>query len=123
MESSAKLFELLRIVLLQLPSLLTIVGCVIAAVIRWRRHPKVSLTVIIGLTLLFAHAFVFSFVYAFMWDWFVNPRDSRALETLSTIFSFFYNSSLAILLAVLLAAVFMQRKALPGQAETVGVRS
>jgi hypothetical protein len=37
-----KLFELLKDLLAQLPSLLVVLGCMIFTIVRWKRHPKVS---------------------------------------------------------------------------------
>lgn len=103
------LYYFARSVLLQLPSLLTICGCIGFAIVRRRRCPQVSVTVIAGLGLLFVHALVFAFVFAFLPDWLVASENYKARQTLISVFSFIYNSSLAIALAILLMAVFMRR--------------
>lgn len=109
MNTSTKLIEILGTLLLQLPSLLTILGCIVVAIIRWKRHPKVSLTVMISLVLLLAFTFVFPFVYSFVPDLIVKPGDFKTRQTVFAVISFFYNSSWGIALAVLLVAIFMQR--------------
>jgi uncharacterized BrkB/YihY/UPF0761 family membrane protein len=109
MDSSNRFFEALWSIATQLPSLLTMLACIVVAVIRWRRHPKVSLTLVIGLGLLFLHTFVFAFVYAYVPDVLAGPGNYAAMRTIITVISFIYNSSLAIAFGVLLTAVFMQR--------------
>ena len=118
MEALSTILEVLRGMLLQLPSLLTIVGCIVASIIRWKRHPKVSLTVVISLVLLLVITFIFPFIYAFVPRLFRKPDDDfKSLRTIYTVISFFYNSSWGIALAVLLAAIFMRRKGPTAPAE------
>jgi hypothetical protein len=109
MGSSSKLFEVLRALLLQLPSLLAIVACAIAAVIRWKRHPKVSLTVTVSMLLFLGVTVLFAFLFTFVPDLFIRQGNYRSIQTVITILSFFYNSTWAIALAILLGAIFMQR--------------
>ena len=111
METSTRLFEVLRNVLVQLPSLLVIVACIIAALVRWKRHPKVSLTVVIALALLALHTLVFAFVYALVPDYVAKAWGYGSMQRVITVISFIYNSLLAIAMAVLLAGVFMKRPA------------
>ena len=120
MDSSSRFFEALWGIALQLPSLLTMVACIIVAAIRWKRHPKVSLTLVIGLVLLFLHTFVFAFVYAYVPDLFAGPGNYAAMRTVITVISFIYNSSLAIAIGILLTAVFMQRNPSSAQPEESG---
>lgn len=94
----------------QLPSLLTMLACLVFAIIRWRRHPTISLTVIISLALLFIITLVFPFVYSFVPDLLVKPGDFQARQTAVSVISFFYNTFWAIALAVLLVAIFRQRE-------------
>jgi uncharacterized BrkB/YihY/UPF0761 family membrane protein len=120
MDSSNRFFEALWGIALQLPSLLTVLGCIVAAIIRRKRHPKVSLTLVIGLALLFLHTFVFAFVYAYVPDLFAGPGNYAAMRTVITVISFIYNSSLAIAIGILLTAVFMQRSHSSAQPEESG---
>jgi hypothetical protein len=46
--TSQDLILFLRNVLTQLPSLLTLLICLIIALVRWKRHPKVSLVAALG---------------------------------------------------------------------------
>jgi hypothetical protein len=112
MTTSEKLFEVLRSLLLQLPSTLAILGCIIAAAIRWKRHPTVSLTVILSLVLLIAFTLVFPFIFEFVPDWFRKPGEEfSSTRWIITTISFIYNSVWAVALAILLSAIFMQRNA------------
>lgn len=105
------LYYVIRNLLLQLPSLLTMCGCIVFAIVRRRRYPHVWVAVAAGLGLLFVHALVFAFVFAFVPDWLVASDNYKARQTLVSVLSFIFNSSLAIALAVLLMAVFMRRDA------------
>ena len=120
MDSSNRFFEALWGIAVQLPSLLTMLICIVLVVIRWKRHPKVSLTLVIGLILLFLHTFVFAFIYAYVPDLFAGPVNYAALRTIISVVSFIYNSSLAIVIGILLTAVFMQRSPSSGQPEGSG---
>ena len=103
------LYYMVRNVLLQLPSLLTMCGCIVYAIVRRRRYPQVWLVVVAGLGLLFLAALVFAFVFAFVPDWLVAPDNFKTRQTFAAILVFIYNGSLAIALAVLLMAIFMRR--------------
>jgi uncharacterized BrkB/YihY/UPF0761 family membrane protein len=120
MDSSNRFFEALWGIAVQLPSLLTMLACIVVAVIRWKRHPKVSVTLVIGLVLLVLHTFVFAFVYAYVPDVLAGPGNYAAMRTIITVISFIYNSSLAIAIGILLAAVFMQRNPSFAQPEESG---
>lgn len=120
MENSNRFFDALWGIAVQLPSLLTMLACIVAAVIRWKRHPKVSLTLVIGFVLLVLHTFVFAFVYAYVPDILAGPGNYAALRTIITVISFIYNSSLAIAIGIVLAAVFMQRSLSSAQPEESG---
>jgi hypothetical protein len=54
------LFELARNVGTQLVSLLTLLICLVITLVRWKRHPKVSLITALGLVLLIVHSLVFA---------------------------------------------------------------
>lgn len=110
MTGSAIFWDMLRLVLGQLPSLITMLGCMVAALILWKRHPKVSLAVIVSLGLMLLHALVFALAYAWVPSWFITPGTYTASQTVYTVLSLLYSGSLAIILAVLLIAVFMQRQ-------------
>lgn len=109
MDLSAKLYQVLYSLLTQLPSFLMIGGCLVFSIIRWKRHPRVSLTVVVALLLLGAHIVVFAFVYAFVPNWFAQPGEFKTRETVYLVISFIYNLMMAVILGILLAAIFMRR--------------
>ena len=111
MTGSGIFWMIFRRILEQLPALLAMLGGMVAALILWKRHPKVSLTVIVSLGLMLLHALVFALAYAWVPSWFITPGTYTASQTIYSVLSLLYNSSLAIILAVLLIAVFMQRQA------------
>src|ERR1700694_5933212 len=80
MDGPHKLFDLLKQIVEQLPSLLTLVACMIFAITRWKRHPKVSLLVLISLALLFIHGIAFSIIYNWVPCWFIKPGQYDATE-------------------------------------------
>jgi len=113
MESSSKLIQYFWTLVEQLPSLLTLVGCIIFAITRWKRQPKVSLTIIAGLALLFFHALVFLLIFDLVPPLFIKPgtvEDTTSVrQTVSLVLGILFNTGLAVAFAVLLAGVFMQR--------------
>ena len=110
MTNSQKLYEILTSLLLQSPSVLAILSCLVAAFVRWKRHPRVSLTVVIALVLFLVFTLIFPFIFTFVPDLFRKPGDDfRSVQTVISVISFFYNSLWAIALAILLVAIFMQR--------------
>jgi uncharacterized BrkB/YihY/UPF0761 family membrane protein len=120
MENSTKFVDALWSLVLQLPSLLTMLACILAAILRWQRHPKVSLTIVVSLSLMIVHAFIFAFVFVYVPELFARPGDYGMMRAVITILSFIYNSSLAIALGILLVAVFMKRSMPASLAGTKG---
>lgn len=103
------LIQLLRNVLTQLPSLLTLLICLIIALARWKRHPKVSLVAAIGSLLLILQGLFFSAAYIwiprmFGFGGFQDNQGFFSLLALLTNFLF------AIAFAVFLTAIFIDRK-------------
>ena len=89
------------------------------AITRWKRHPKVSMVVTIGLALLLVHAIVFLFVYNFVPSYFIQAaqkdyRDYKEIETIIRnvylVLGWISNSAAALAFAVLLTGIFMRRK-------------
>jgi ABC-type methionine transport system permease subunit len=109
METSDRLLELVRSLLQQLPSLLAISICVLFAAIRWKRQPRVSLVVIISLLLLILHSLVFGVIYIWVPDA-VMRSGWISMPTMLTALGFIHNAAFAVPFALLLIAIFMQRK-------------
>jgi hypothetical protein len=119
MPTSDRLFYLFTNFLQQLPSLLALLGCLIFAITRWKRHPKVAMVVTIGLGLLLVHTIVFLFVYNFVPDWFFRSATfagtdfeerEKLIRNVYLVLGWISNSAAAVAFAVLLAGIFMRRK-------------
>ena len=119
MSAYDRLFYLFSNFLQQLPSMLALVACIIFAITRWKRYPKVAMVVAIGLGLLLVHSIVFLFVYNFVPSWFLRSallagsdfaeRD-QIIRNVYLVLGLISNSAAAVAFAVLLAGIFMQRK-------------
>jgi uncharacterized membrane protein YagU involved in acid resistance len=112
METSNQVSQILREIAMQLPSMLTMLGGIVVAIIRWKRHPRVSLTIVISLALMLLHLMIFAVVFATIHSM-MSYENFRTLQTYQTIASVMYNLTLAILTAILITAIFMQRKKPP----------
>jgi len=111
----AKLSQYFWALVEQLPSLLTLVGCIIFALTRWKRLPKVSLIVAAGLGLLIIHALAFLIIYDVVPPLFINSADSfqntePMRRTISLVLGILYNTGHVVAFLLLLVAVFMQRR-------------
>ena len=103
-----KLTEMLWGLLEQLPSLLTIVACMIVAALRWKRHPRVSLMVLIALLLIVVHAFVFAAVYEWVPDLLLKDVPGNRANVIRNVFlglGMLYHATLAIPFAMLLVGI------------------
>jgi hypothetical protein len=110
MEASHKILDLVTDLLEQLPSLLTILGCMVFAVVRWKRNPKVSMVALIGLALLFLNLIVFSVIYNWVPDLFTGYRDQVTVtRNVYLVLGVTTNCALGLALAVLLTTIFVQR--------------
>jgi len=98
----------------QLPSLIAMIGCIGFALMRWKRHPRISLTIVAGVGLLFVHALVFMFIYDLVPPLFIKPNNFENMATIRRnvflVLGFISNSVAAVGFALLLAAIFMERK-------------
>lgn len=113
MEDSQPLFELVRSLMHQLPTMVTLLGCMVFATIRWKRHPKVSLLLIITLVLLFIHGLFFTAVYTWVPGWILQTRSfdaSGSIQTVLTVLGLISNTTLAVIFVLMLVSIFMQRK-------------
>jgi hypothetical protein len=119
MSSYDRLFYLFADFLQQLPSLLALLACIVFAITRWKRYPKVAMVVTIGLGLLLLHAIVFLFVYNFVPTWFMrsairsgsNSEELRkTMQNVYLVLGWISNSAAAMAFAVLLGGIFMRRK-------------
>jgi hypothetical protein len=114
MEESHWLFELLRTIMQQLPSLLALVGCMVFALVRWKHHPRVSLVLSAGLLWLFLVILLFATANYWIPDLIIRRGifvEADSVQTFYSAMSLTYNTGLAIGFALLLISIFMQRKA------------
>ena len=123
--ASHKLIQYFWSLVEQLPSLLTLIGCIVFALMRWKRHPKVSLLLVAGLGLLLVHAFVFLLVYDLVPPLFIKPDNyantASIRRTLYLVLGLIANTSIAISFALLLGAVFTQRNSSGPAGSTPGL--
>lgn len=110
MESSDQLWQFFRSLLQQLPSMLTLVGCLIFCLVRAKRHPRVALIAGFSLFYLLIHGVLFAGVYTFVPTWFTADRSPAETQTFMMVLRLIFNTSLALGFALLLAAIFMRRR-------------
>jgi hypothetical protein len=112
---SDTLSQILKDLLEQLPSMLTAAVCIVIPFVRWKRHPKVSLVVAISLILMLVHVPLFALIYGYVPAWIVQtmkPVDFVGFNrNLYLVLGLISNGMVALALAVLLAGIFMKRKA------------
>ncbi|HEY5884151.1 MAG TPA: hypothetical protein VIT88_05655 [Pyrinomonadaceae bacterium] len=109
MDSSDQLWYFLRSLLQQLPSILTLLGCLIFCLVRTKRHPRVALIAAFSLFYLLIHGIVFAGVYTWVPTWFTAGRSRGGIQTLMMVLRLIHNTSLALGFGLLLAAIFMRR--------------
>src|SRR3954468_18633649 len=112
MGDTSKLLQLLKTMAEQLPSLIAILACIGFAISRRKSYPKVALTVIVGLVLLILDSFIFNIIYTWVPDWFIktDSYDPIKARNFYLALGLIANTFNAAITAILVAAVFMQRK-------------
>jgi hypothetical protein len=114
MSGNEILMAVLKDLAVQTPSLIAILACAVFAIVRWKRHPRVSLILLIGLLLLLFHEFAFAVVYASLPDLIVKSTNEldRATTTHNVYIAVavIYNCLEVVPFVLLLIAVFMGRR-------------
>src|SRR2546423_8315839 len=117
MNDSEKIAYLLKDLAIQVPSFLTILGCMVFAVIRWKHTGRVSLVVLIGLLLLLIHLVLFAFIYTWVPDWIIRTADpSRRVAVTQNVYislAVIYNSFEAVADTVLWIGIIMRESPPP----------
>lgn len=115
MEAANKLLDLLKGFLQQLPSLLTLMACIIFVFTRRQRFPRVSRTLLLGLVLLLAHEIFFIIVYNWVPGWFITPGNYNEvlMRNVYLVLGLITNTTAALIMIVVLSAVFMKRDSPP----------
>jgi hypothetical protein len=112
--NSERFIALLKYFGEELPSLLAFAACIVFAITRWKRYPKVAPTVTIALVYLFLHQIIFSFVYFFVPSYFIRNAPSASIETIIRnvylVIGLISNTIMGIGIILFLAAIFMRRK-------------
>lgn len=105
---------LIKFFLQQLPSFAAMAACMVFAITRWKRYPKVAMFVTIGLAFLFLHQIVFTLVYFFVPSYFIRSAGYAEIQTVMRnvylVIGFISNSLAAIGMIVLLTGIFIRRK-------------
>ena len=109
MDSSVQLWQFFRSLLQQLPSMLTLLGCLIFCMVRAKRHPRVSMIAAFSLFYLLLHGLLFAGVYTWVPIWFMADRSPAEMQTFMMVLRLIYNTTLAVGFGLLLAAIFMRR--------------
>ena len=114
-----RLWELAKYFLEALPSFVAYAACIVFAITRWKRHPKVAAVVAIALVYLLLHQLVFSFVYFFVPSYFIRNAPLESFQTVIRnvylVIGLISNTIAGIGIVIFLIGVFMRRKA-PAQA-------
>jgi len=111
MEATTKWAELVKSFLEQLPSLLTFAGCIIFVIIRRKSYPKVSLILLVALTLGLIHEIVFTVIYNWVPGWFQPATYNLVVaRNVNLVLGFITNASAAAIMSLYLAAVFTNRQ-------------
>jgi len=104
----------------QLPSLLAMLGCLVFALTRWKKYPKVAMMVALGLGLLIIHLIIFVFVYDLVPPLFLKDTTSQNYEEITRIrrivflvVGLIYNTTAIVGYGILVAGIFMQRNPPP----------
>lgn len=112
--NSNQLFELFRAYAEQIPSFLALLAGLVFAFTRWKRFPKVALTLAIGLGILLFQQVIFTVIYNVVPGWFIRSVGSqdiqKTIQNVYLVLGLISNTVAAAGFALILAAIFMQRK-------------
>ena len=98
----------------ELPSLLAFIACIVFAITRWKRYPRVAMLVTIALTYLLLHQIVFSLIYFFVPSHFIRNAPAETVQTVIRnvylVIGLLSNTTLAIGIIIIVAGIFTRRK-------------
>ena len=109
MDASDQLWQFFRSLLQQLPSTLTLIGCLIFCIVRAKSHPRVSVVAALSLFYLLLHGLFFAGIYTWVPTWFMADRPPAEMQTFMMVLRLIYNTTLALGFGLLLASIFMRR--------------
>jgi hypothetical protein len=111
---SARFIGLVKYFGEELPSLLAFVACIIFAITRWKRYPRIAMLVTIAVGYLLLHQIIFSFVYFFVPSYFIRNSPSESIQTVIRnvylVIGLISNTTMGIGIVILLAGIFTRRK-------------
>ncbi|MEP6569682.1 MAG: hypothetical protein ABJC10_07910 [Acidobacteriota bacterium] len=103
------LLQVLRNVLTQLPSLLTLLVCLVIALLRSKRHPKVSMLAGLGMILIIFDELFYSGAYIWIPRLFFATGSDRDHQTFFYLLGLSSSLLFALSLGMLLIAIFIDR--------------
>lgn len=106
---SRDLLELARNIGPQLISLFTLLICLVIVLVRWKKHPKVSLIAALGLILIILHPLLFAAADVWLAR-FLTESGYTDTDTFYAAFGLGSSVALALAFGVLLIAIFVDRK-------------
>jgi hypothetical protein len=98
------------------PMLLFALGAIIFSLIRWKRHPRVSLMVAIAFFIYLVDAFLFS-IFNYYIPTIFRPMNLslKGIDWLYFFVYFFRDFVFVIVIVLLVSAAFIQRKTTPAE--------
>ena len=103
----------------RLPMLLLAAGGIVFALLRWKRHPRVSLMTTVALGIFLIDAFVFSIVLYFLPDLFRPMLSTARMLNWFYFFMYFFDDFIFALIIILLTgAAFSKRGPTPADSTT-----
>ena len=99
--------------------LIVILAGLVLAIIRWKRHPRVSLLTVLGLTFYLIDSYTFAFIFHYLPRWFDTLRlTANNISVLDAVIQLIDDFGFAAVLILLVAAAFSQRKQIEPIEET-----
>jgi hypothetical protein len=103
----------------RLPMLLLAAGGIVFALLRWKRHPRVSLLTVIAFAVFLIDAFIFSIVLYVLPDIFRPMLVTAKMINWFYFFMYFFDDLVFALVIILLTvAAFSQRELTPADSTT-----
>lgn len=88
-----------------------IIGGMVFAATRWKRHPRVSLLTLIGLGFYLIESWCFAFLFHYLPRWFETLRlTPKTISLFDSAFQLLDDFSFAVVVILLVAAGLSQRK-------------
>lgn len=111
MEANAELFsQFLSYMLRRIPMILVSLTGIVLAIIKWRKHSKTSLLLILGFSLYILSALFFTAINNWMYPVLSKRNfDPNSIDWFYFAVNILQNGTWALMLALIIAAIFSQR--------------